>query len=635
MRKSFKILMILMVFAFIGVVNVKAACQSSEWYEGSTGYFNCGTPSGGNTAAPGASTPGTTYNQIVIDQTKCTACNNPCYAIRQWSKICTKCEAGEKLKTDGSGCDTCPANTYSANGISCTDCPSGQHSSAGASSCTPDKTTPTITVSGRTGSGAISHSVSPNIAGTWSFTSADTSIVTVDGNGNATCQNKPGTYNGKVTVSFTPSDTSRYNKPASKDAYVQCVYEQPADAVLTSVSSNQGTYYLKETSSISVPFYAKDKDGNPVKASWTASSNVASVSLNCSNTATCNVVVSGIQCGKSGNVTAVATAGEVQKSGSVTVVSYGDWNKVSDHAKAPSNAYTRAEMESRKGCKAYEKVDPSTGYGEEWDRCCGGSTPEEPACFNCSGTYKWGLPSDNTNCTLIASITDESKCKKPSTDTPACYKCGEELKWGKYASDTSCTFVSENQADCEEKPYCYKNVSTGEYDWGKHAGDSAWVKYSENEADCQKEPEEEDPACYTKNDEYYWGKYKDVAGYTFTSLTEAQCKKFCYKETATGEFVWGNHVGDDKYEIVASITDKNKCRAACFKCGEEVKWGSYFDDDKCEEDPGVTTIEDCKVTPPPTGLSVSNILYACGAFLVIMGSGIVVYQLTRVKKELD
>jgi len=687
MKKSFKILIFLMAFAFMGVVNVKAeevTCSGFKWISGEWSSYSEGTES--TNSKPTCSYTGTSWTEVQTVSPGNSTCPSAyiasgCHRSRTWTRQNTliypfsgatgnvTVKVGSTATVSVNKKSECTGNvTYSSSDTSVATV-SGSTvrgvkagtatitaSYSGDSVCmaaqdtigvtvnaaTPvTKTDPTITGASNksaTGTGTISLSLNANVSGSFSCT-ATSNYLTVASNCSSVTVSSMPVNNVPVPINytFTPSNTTNYNVVRGS-FNINLQGAGNANAVDSVNAAHSIVAVTPADGTVPNSFTAQDASGKPTQVKWTVSGE--GITYNCAdNTTTCTVNFSnmGTNCSPlTREVTVTATDGSGNtKSTKVTVYSYRNWAEYDKTGTIPTGAHNPTGMKYQTGCEAYDKTDKGGTYTKYYNRCCGGPTGETPKCYKCNGNYEWGLPSEHTSCTEVTTITDQSKCKNPPTDTPACYKCGEVLKWGKYASDNSCTFVSENESDCEEKPYCYKNVSTGEYDWGKHAGDKAWVKYSENEADCQKEPEEETPACYTKSDEYYWGKYKDVPGYTFTSLTEAQCKKFCYKEKATGLYEWGNRVGDDKYEIVAEITDKNKCKAACYKCDDEVKWGPYGDDNNCEEVPGVTSIDECKVTPPPTGLSVSNILYACGAFLVIMGSGIVVYQLTRVKKELE
>ena len=581
MKKSLKILIFIMAFAFVGILNVKAAgtnCSDPfenmskyDWEKNGSVYPVTGSAT--VTDEPTCSTSGETYTQVVrnMNGLECedyADASGNCHTEQKWKRTYKEVEPQD------------PTFSLDRNSLVRITKPNSD----------------TLRVTQKVGCASVTWSKQGQITinGSGDSVTINTNNVTSSGSSNSVTATCHGAEGYKATTSITVS--------------VVVTVPQTSD-VLTKIDPASTTKHLSPGAPGEVTFSAQNADSQALTVTWSVSDPNGLVSSNgCTGTkGNCSIQITAKKCDidKTITVTATDTHGN-EKSSTVTVVSYDDWSSDLGPVDLPASTtvYTRESAKQNKTCWAYEdssnNPDGSVHYLHHYNRCCNG-TPTPP----------------------------------PPSDTDACYKCGEELKWGKYASDTSCTFISTDSNDCAEQPYCYKNVDTGEYDFDKHANDAKWVKISENEADCQKEPEPEDPACYSKGNDYVWGKYKDVPGYTLTSLTEAQCKKFCYKEKATGNYTWGNHVGDDKYEIVASITDQTKCKAACYKCGNDVKWGPYADDSKCEEVPGVTTVDDCKVTPPPTGLSVSNILYACGAFLVIMGSGIVVYQLTRVKKEFN
>ena len=314
--------------------------------------------------------------------------------------------------------------------------------------------------------------------------------------------------------------------------------------------------------------------------------------------------------------------GTVRSNNTSTVKIMGDWSSTPVCEHNPS--YTDFQSADSAGSDVYYSdlgtcSDGTTGYRLKWTR---------------GGCGSGGGPSPS----------ETDKCYKNKTN--GLFVCG------KYASQTSTyAYVADDcNSDACKNPTepvkaCYKNKTTGEYKFDLKTNlptPNDWVYVDLDEANCKKPTEEEKPACYyiEETEKYEWGLFDDVAGYVKTELTKEQCvnpekTEGCYRKKSDDSFAWGDYAEDNNYEYVASITDKNKCKNACFKCeNDEYLWGGYDEYGTCELVPNITTPDSCKPVPV-TGAAVSKVIYAISLFLVMAGSGIVVYQLTKTKKELN
>ena len=234
------------------------------------------------------------------------------------------------------------------------------------------------------------------------------------------------------------------------------------------------------------------------------------------------------------------------------------------------NGHTKHEAEVSSGdmgdrCVAYEDVDPTTGIGTKWDRCCGGSVTEPEYCYE----------------------------KPDGTREVTKYQEG---------------YVKKDDQYCEKA--CYKKPD-GTYD-------RTWYEDNYEKVEdrfCDDEPQ---PYCYKTPE----GKYvRDVWHEGYVQVEDRLCDKHCYKKT-DGSYE------ETYYEEGFTEVDSKYCKKACYKKPDGTYEETYYKDDYEEVDPKY-----CEI--PDTGVSVSNILYAVGAFLVILGSGIVIYQLTKVKQQLS
>ena len=132
---------------------------------------------------------------------------------------------------------------------------------------------------------------------------------------------------------------------------------------------------------------------------------------------------------------------------------------------------------------------------------------------------------------------------------------------------------------------------------------------------CDKTPT---PHCYRTSEGTYVNEvYKE--GYV--QVDDAYCASACYRKPDGTTENTGYQEGYVK-------VDKKYCEVACYKTGEDKYERTTYKD-------GYEKVEDSKCADvPPTAATVSKIIYALSLFLVMAGSGIIVYQLTKTKKEL-
>lgn len=550
MKKS-KILFLFMAFAltFMLAINVKADCVS---YGGSSTCLS-------HEGCSWDYTYGCTGHEVASDPDPQTppAHQDP-----------TTCPAGQGIKGDvGSAyCGACDSGWYSpANDLFCHQC-TGTVTNGGASCET--KTTVTIRASAsRTtitggGTATVSGTPSQSIGGSAVCSGTGVSGCTV------TCPDSDGYRT--VTVGWTGYDTSAYTVQ-SGSVTIHCVGSEGHN--VDHVDSSNTTVYVSVGESVGLSLSAKDANGKAVKATWSAGNGISVSS--CGTSAQCGATVTATKCGTTTATVTATGAGSNTGSDSVTItiVGYNAWSKTGDNVDVPQGkeGHTKHEAETATGdigerCIAYENVDPSTGKGEKWDRCCGGSSTPETACYE----------------------------KPDGTREITTYKSGYVKKDNKYC-----------------KKACYKKAeNTYENTWYNDGYEKVEDRF------CEETPQ---PHCYRKEDGTYVNEvYKD--GYV--QVDDRFCETACYKkEDGTVEkttYQDGFVKLDDKY-----------CEKACYKTGENKYENTYYQD-------GYEKVEDDKCADvPPTAATVSKIIYALSLFLVMAGSGIIVYQLTKTKKELN
>ncbi len=532
-KYNYLFLIVALVFMFTAI-NAKATCASSG-----NGLTECSgvTCSSYNDSYSGCASAGGSVNHC------CTWTDPTCPTGQHVeSHVCVdnvrSCPAGQEPNAAGDGCQACQGSRYKPNDGegSCRWCDGTVNSAH--TTCTPTQHTATVTASANpttiTGGGTstVTGTVSPSISGSASCSWPGGTGCTV------TCPDEDKLITVDVSWSGAPS-----NYTVTKGSVtITCKAAEGTD--LDHINASNTTVYASAGESTGLSLSAKDANNKPVKVTW-SSSNSSLVSVaGCSGSAQCGSVVTAVKCTtKKATVTATDSNGH-SDSVTITVVGYDAWKKVGDEVDVPQdkNGHTKHEAEVSTGdmgdrCVAYESVNPTTGKGEKWDRCCGSGTIEVKYCYEKPDgtreitTYHEGYVKK-----------DDKYCQK------ACYKKTDNTYEVTYYED-GYKKVEDRFCDSTPTPHCYKKP------------DGTYVK------------------------EVYQDGYVQV--------DDKYCVKKCYLKP------------DGTYEETNYQDGYVEAEA-----------------DKCAE-------------VPPTGVSVSNILYACGAFLVILGSGIVVYQLTKVKQQLN
>ena len=104
------------------------ACPAGSFSasEGSTQCSQCraGTISASPGSAACAPCPAGTYS-VSAGATTCRACATGTYSGAEGATSCTSCAAGQRpnAQTQATGCEDCPADTYSTTGGACESCP--------------------------------------------------------------------------------------------------------------------------------------------------------------------------------------------------------------------------------------------------------------------------------------------------------------------------------------------------------------------------------------------------------------------------------------------------------------------------------------------------------------------------------
>lgn len=199
-----------------------------------------------------------------------------------------------------------------------------------------------------------------------------------------------------------------------------------------------------------------------------------------------------------------------------------------------------------------------------------------------------------------------TRCCNSGGELPYCYQKPDGTREITTYKDG---YVKKDEKYCEKA--CYKKTDgTFVNTWFEDGYEKV------EDRNCDSTPT---PHCYkTPEGVYVQEVYKE--GYV--QVDDQYCVKACYKKQDGTVEQTGYQEGyvrlDDKY-----------CVKACYKTGEDKYETTYYQD-------GYEKVDDSKCTDvPPTAASVSKIIYALSLFLVMAGSGIIVYQLTKTKRELS
>ena len=566
MKKS-KILFLIMAFAltFMVAINVKAAgtCVS----KGGTLPDSCSSVTCGSATVP-AQCSSVAYSSCCTWQDPTCGENeqlvaHECVPVEPTTP--TTCPAGQELNTEGTACVACRDHYYKAGtGLACSYCNGTVNASK--TYCDEKKSvTVTITASkkdnvapGETVTLTVSKN-NNNVTGQFSCTGGSgCSSFTCPSEGNG----------GNFTITATMSCSNCVVTEGS--VVINCL---PAEGTkVEKVVASPSTIYVSPGSTAGINLTAYDNQGRLVKANWQGSSHIA-VNAGCQGSSSCGGQVTAVQCQTITETVTATGAGTNTGSApaSVTIVGFAEWS-AGERVEVPvdkKDQHTRHEAETMEGdqgdrCVAYEQVDPKTGIGIKYNRCCESGTPlkycyEKPDGSREVTTFKEGYVKK-----------DEKYCEK------ACYKKSD----GTYVN----AFYEDGYEKVEDRL-------------------------------CDKTPT---PHCYRTSEGTYVNEvYKE--GYV--QVDDAYCASACYRKPDGTTENTGYQEGYVK-------VDKKYCEVACYKTGEDKYERTTYKD-------GYEKVEDSKCADvPPTAATVSKIIYALSLFLVMAGSGIIVYQLTKTKKEL-
>ena len=590
MKGKSKLLFLFMAFAltFLFAINVKA---------------ECGAGSGmGTEACDGVSCRGQSYAVCVSGQhatccswTDPTSCPSGQHVEGHYCvDDITDCPAGQEANAQGTGCQACSGNYYkpSAGPGKCSYCNgtvTGNHTGC--------RTITNVTVSISAGKTTLDPGESTTLSVSKNPSSVSGDITCSGGSNGCSSFTCPSEGNGGVHTITATMSCSNCNV-TDGSVVITC---NPAEGTeVASVKAQPTTLYVSPGSPAGLNLSAYDSQGRGVKANWTGS---AHISASCTNSIACGATVTADKCKTVTETVSAAGAGNNTGSASatITIVGYADWSRSSGKVQVPQDkrGHTRHEAEvaedQENRCVAYEEVDPTLGIGYRYDRCCGGGTTELPYCYEKPDgtrevtTYKDGYVKK-----------DDKYCEK------ACYKKTDNTYVKTWYED-GYTKVEDRYCDSTPTPHCYKTPE------GKY------VKEVYKEGYVQVDDQYCEPACFKKPDGTV---EKTTYQEGYEKLDDSYCEPACYK---TGEDTYEKVIYKEGY---TKVEDKY-CEMACYKIAEDKYEKTYYRD-------GYELVEDDKcATVPPTGATVSKIIYALSLFLVMAGSGIVVYQLTKTKKELS
>jgi len=342
--------------------------------------------------------------------------------------------------------------------------------------------------------------------------------------------------------------------------------------VLDNVVASNTTLYVSYGEPAGLTLSAKDADGKPVRVSWASSDESIINVSSCQDSAACGAVVNAVKCATK-NVTVTASRDGKSVQVTVSVVGFNSWSKVGDDVAVPQdkNGHTKHEAE--------------TANGDMGDRCVAYEVVDPTT----GRGEKW-----------------DRCCGGKVTEPKFCY---EKPDGTREVTEYKDGYIKKDDKYCEKA--CYKKSDdTYEKTWYNDGYTKVEDRF------CDAEPQ---PYCYRKLDGTY---VREVYQDGYVQVEDRLCDKHCYK---TGEDTYEETYYKDGY---TEVEDKY-CKKACYKVDEDKYEKTYYRD-------GYEEVDDELCAPvPDTGLSISNVLYAVGAFLVILGSGIVVYQLTKVKQQLN
>lgn len=416
----------------------------------------------------------------------------------------------------------------------------------------------------------------------------------------------------------------------------KCVFGSLTGNKIISISGNEtviGTYYTK------------DGDGEPLKvSSWSENGSHMELGDGCtSNSSTCQIEYTNENPCSEKNVTVTASYGNNTKTLDVSVHHFNPWSGPYDYGPVDENKrilnHTRADERYLTDCDAYEDwtKNESTGKwtAKRYYRCCGSG----------GGESSNPTPTPTPTQKPVVTPTPTPSPKQTVTPTPSvygCYKDSNNVYHWTTKPEPSWIIISTitKPGLCEApKPGCYEDKN-GNYDWGYHADDSNYIIYHGEITDepyCNVDPTY---ACYQKGDDYVWSS-SQPEGYTKTTLSYDKCENpACYLNRSTQKMVWGTYSKNTAYvKLFIDSTDDQgntveiprpyeQCKNnGCYKekGTNNYSWGDHSGDNKYELIESITNSESC--TPvKPTGVTVSTIVYVFIAILMAFGIGFIYYS---------
>ncbi len=440
---------------------------------------------------------------------------------------------------------------------------------------TPQKVNPTLTVPGSvsvTKPNTVTISVTQS--GCASVTFAAHGNITVSGSGVVGTSNVASSSEVNSVTVTCHGDSGHYD--ATKTVTVNVTVPQTSDEI-HHVTASSSSKELGEGETGEVTFSAQNSDNQALTVNWSVSGDTDWIASNgCTGSKkNCSITFKGKECVKNKSVTVTGTDSHgTSKSATVTLNSskYTSWSSNLGPIDLPAGTtvYTRETAKDHDVCDAYE-----------------GSSVNSDGSIHFTAHYN--------RCCGGGGGQPETACyeKPDGTREVTTYKSGYVKKDDKY---------------CEKA--CYKKTdNTYENTWYEDNYEKVEDRF------CEDTPQ---PHCYKKEDGTY---VNEVYQEGYVQVDDKFCETACYKKedgtVAKTTYQEGYVKLDDKY-----------CEKACYKTGENKYENTYYQD-------GYEKVDDDKcVDAPPTAATVSKIIYALSLFLVMAGSGIIVYQLTKTKKEL-
>ena len=340
---------------------------------------------------------------------------------------------------------------------------------------------------------------------------------------------------------------------------------------VASIKAEPTTVYASANTPTGLNLSAWDAEGRAVDADWTGSTHITA---SCTNSNACGAQVTIDKCGTWTETVSAKGAGTNTGSATatITIVGYAEWSRVPG-GKVPV-------PQDKRGHTMHEAEVSE----DQEDRCIAYEEVDPTLGIG----YKY------TRC-----------CGGGTTELPYCY---EKPDGSREVTTYKDGYVKKDDKYCEKA--CYRKTD-GTYvnEWYQDGYEKVEDRF------CESKPT---PHCYKKPDGTY---EKTTYQEGYVQVDDAYCEKGCYRKTDGTYEETGYQEGYTK-------VDAKYCECACFKVEE----GKF--ERTCYKD-GYEKVEDSNCANiPDTGITVSKVIYALSLFLIMAGSGVIVYQLTKTKKEL-